>query len=304
MEYTYADVIIDPNDPRVEIGAYYYFGNNPTCLLKDISQLSAHEGRLTIVDIGKDICSFPFIADTQQPFVCIIRKKEPSYEERQSEWVKTNDIKVGDKVRIIREFYDYEDSFSYIFHFPEMKRLIGKICEISSLWTNGIKVFNEDKSSTWIWPFFCLEKVEEPEFKVGDFVKTNNGYLGVIKEVNHLGSHIVRNNNLISVEYNEKEIEHIKAHIEPFDFNDPEVRRRLTGETIIHNCFDGDDEFKEIMIVGFMNKGDEDRDCWSSNGYTEGTIAMTIDGFFHADELLKECTFLDGTPCGIVVEDK
>lgn len=90
----------------------------------------------------------------------------------------------------------------------------------------------------------------------------------------------------------------------PFDLDNPEVRRELMGKTIINNYgLDGDGEFRELMIVGFMNKSDEDRDCWSSNGDTEGTIAMTVEGYFHADELLKECTFSDGTPCGKIKED-
>lgn len=89
----------------------------------------------------------------------------------------------------------------------------------------------------------------------------------------------------------------------PFDFDKPEVRRELMGKTIINKYgLDGDGEFREVMIVGFMNKSDEDRDCWSSNGDTKGTIAMTVEGYFHADELLKECTFLDGSPCGKLVE--
>ena len=78
-EYTYADVIIDPDDPRVEIGKEYYFGNNPACLLKDISQLSACEGRLMIVDKGADICAAPFMYGKEY-FVCIIHKKESEKE--------------------------------------------------------------------------------------------------------------------------------------------------------------------------------------------------------------------------------
>lgn len=91
----------------------------------------------------------------------------------------------------------------------------------------------------------------------------------------------------------------------PFDFDKPEDRRELMGKTIINNYgLDGDGEFREVMIVGFMNKSDEDRDCWSSNGDTKGTIAMTVEGYFHADELLKECTFLDGSPCGKLMEEE
>lgn len=76
-EYTYKDVIIDPNDPRVEIGAEYYFGNNPGCLLRSISQLSASEGTLVMKDSAIEAQSSPFMSSENEWFVCIIRKKEP-----------------------------------------------------------------------------------------------------------------------------------------------------------------------------------------------------------------------------------
>ena len=75
-KYSYSDVIIDPEDPRVEIGAEYYFGNNPTCLLKDISQLSAQEGKLMLKDSAIEAQSSPFMSSGNKWFVCIVRKKE------------------------------------------------------------------------------------------------------------------------------------------------------------------------------------------------------------------------------------
>lgn len=76
-EYTYKDVIIDPEDPRVEVGKEYYFGNNPSCLLRNISQLSADEGRLVMKDSAIEPQSSPFMSSENEWFVCLIRKKEP-----------------------------------------------------------------------------------------------------------------------------------------------------------------------------------------------------------------------------------
>ena len=76
-KYTYADVIIDPEDPRVEIGKEYYFGNNPGCLLRSISQISASEGTLVMKDSAIEAQSSPFMSSEGEWFVCIIRKKEP-----------------------------------------------------------------------------------------------------------------------------------------------------------------------------------------------------------------------------------
>ena len=69
-EYTYKDVIIDPEDPRVEIGAEYYFGDNPGEALKWAN--SNHEThRLSM--ILKENYPFSF-KGLYSP--CIIRKKE------------------------------------------------------------------------------------------------------------------------------------------------------------------------------------------------------------------------------------
>ena len=94
-EYTYKDVIIDPNDPRVEIGKEYYFGNNPGCLLRSISQLSASEGTLVMKDSAIEAQSSPFMSSEGEWFVCIIRKKEP-----EKKWVPFDLTKEEDRARL------------------------------------------------------------------------------------------------------------------------------------------------------------------------------------------------------------
>lgn len=72
-EYTYADVIIDPNDPRVEIGKEYYYCDYPTgCLERAIKNDVAHLAGLENVDPG---AIGPFFLDDSRS-ICIIRKKE------------------------------------------------------------------------------------------------------------------------------------------------------------------------------------------------------------------------------------
>ena len=73
MEYTYADVIIDPNDPRVEIGAEYYYCDNPsTCLERANKEDVAH---LAVLEkVYPDAIGHFFIDDANS--ICIIRKKE------------------------------------------------------------------------------------------------------------------------------------------------------------------------------------------------------------------------------------
>ena len=73
-EYTYKDVIIDPEDPRVVIGKEYYYCDNPsTCLERANKDDVAHLAVLEKVYL--DAIGYFFIDDAYS--ICIIRKKEP-----------------------------------------------------------------------------------------------------------------------------------------------------------------------------------------------------------------------------------
>ena len=74
-QYTYADVIIDPNDPRVEIGAKYYFADTPReCLDKANKRMEFYKLEYVENEI------FPFNTDVTA-WSCIIRKNKYSYKE-------------------------------------------------------------------------------------------------------------------------------------------------------------------------------------------------------------------------------
>ena len=74
-EYTYADVIIDPNDPRVEIGKEYYFAYTArACVNAANSDDRTYVNRLSQVKKNDD---YLFIDKKGTKSACIIRKKEP-----------------------------------------------------------------------------------------------------------------------------------------------------------------------------------------------------------------------------------
>ena len=73
-KYTYADVIIDPDDPRVELGKEYYFGNTP----KDVLGFANKQGRGDILKGIYEAVQYPFGMENQEfRKCCLIRKKEP-----------------------------------------------------------------------------------------------------------------------------------------------------------------------------------------------------------------------------------
>lgn len=159
-EYTYKDVIIDPEDSRVEMGAEYYYCDNPsTCLERANKEDVAHLAVLEKVYLNA-IAHF-FIDDAYS--ICIIRKKEPSYAERQEKWIKENNIKKGDKVRVVRQAYDNEDGWDN-FWAEDMDEAVGKVGTFSGIPAvpreSGIDVDVPDVGG-FRYPYFVLEKVEQ-----------------------------------------------------------------------------------------------------------------------------------------------
>ncbi len=72
-EYTYKDVIIDPEDLRVEIGKEYYFGITP----KEAMGYAKANGRGAILNSVDAPSEDPFFLDAfNEGYPCIIRKKE------------------------------------------------------------------------------------------------------------------------------------------------------------------------------------------------------------------------------------
>ena len=73
-KYTYADVIIDPNDPRVEIGAEYFFEDTAMEVL-ELAQDNVGSSKLEEIYESNN---FPFkFKGVTDGYACIIRKKEP-----------------------------------------------------------------------------------------------------------------------------------------------------------------------------------------------------------------------------------
>lgn len=77
-KYTYADVIINPNDPRVEIGKEYYGSCFPA---GGLNLANMGIGFQQLVRVDKDSSFGPFVLakkdDGVESFPCLIRKKEP-----------------------------------------------------------------------------------------------------------------------------------------------------------------------------------------------------------------------------------
>ena len=138
-KYTYADVIIDPNDPRVEIGAEYYFADNPRTVLLLLEDHKTIPKKLTEVSPND---SFPFLTADGLGWACLIRKKEP-----ENKYVPFDLTKEEDREKLrgawIRNKNEWKlECFIYEFYescIPEMVCCAGthKLCasELFKDWT-------------------------------------------------------------------------------------------------------------------------------------------------------------------------
>lgn len=168
-EYNYKDVIIDPEDPRVKIGAEYYWGESPR---KTIDRANNKGGALPLLSIDREEeHTFPFYffqGSLEGGSHFLIRKKELSYAERQEKWIEENDLNKGDRVRIIRKADSKEDGWGSYWN-SDMDEAVGKVgtvCYILPCFS-GIEVDVPDVG-IFFYPYFVLKKVE-PEYVPYDF---------------------------------------------------------------------------------------------------------------------------------------
>lgn len=242
-KYTFDDVIINPDDPRVEFGKEYYYADFPIRVLDYANGDIRTTGMLKSTSGQSPETPFAVYAcRVTTSWACLIRKKELSYTERQAKWLADNGIKVGDKVRVTRKAESLEDGWETVWN-PDMDEAVGKIGTVSyippSFRECGIEVDVPDVGA-FMYPYFVLEKAE-PEY-------------------------------------------------EPYDFSDLDCRTSLLGKAV--KFMDGS-RLGPALITGFEL-------------FDDGVWGVHVGGVSTMDAiaLLDGWVFLDGTPCGIEVEDE
>jgi len=85
-----------------------------------------------------------------------------SYANRQAEWIKKHNVKVGDKVKVLRKCADYEDGWGETW-VKDMEANIGKVNRIKHLCHSSLGISLEVPCNAFFYPYFVLEPVKEPE---------------------------------------------------------------------------------------------------------------------------------------------
>ena len=159
-KYTWENVIFNPKSDEVGniIGKECYFGDSPADCLKN-----ANKGEsLGILERVNPESIYPFRRKDSNNYGCVVLKREPSYIELANKWIEENDLKVGDYVRVTRKAKsnekEWSDSWSVY-----MDYYIGKTVCVDSIGKEYGTIFLSLDNSLYNFPYFVLEKVENPE---------------------------------------------------------------------------------------------------------------------------------------------
>lgn len=155
-KYTYKDVIIDPTSEEAKnaIGKEAYYSDNPTdCLAYANNDDKNHLERFNSIE--KYNCPFNF-GDFN--YSCLIVKKKEPYVEQAKKWIKENELKAGDYIKVLRKAEDHENGWG-LFWIAEMDNCVGKTLRVDTIDSDEYGIL----LGRYRFPYFVLEKVEEPK---------------------------------------------------------------------------------------------------------------------------------------------
>lgn len=101
----------------------------------------------------------------------------PTYAERQAEWLKENNVKIGTKVRVTRGFKSNESGSSCGFGTNEEEskaNIIGQIGKVIDLTIKNSIALEFNNKEEWCVPFTVLEIVKEPTYRPYNDDELNN----------------------------------------------------------------------------------------------------------------------------------
>jgi hypothetical protein len=159
MEFDKNKILTVVTADQARIGQKGWFSNHPN-LLKSYMERQTPD---TLKDLDMDMDS-PFY-DGYNYFNLFYPAPEPTYKERQTEWVVKNKVCIGTKVRVTRDFAPKEDGSNCIFGTENVgkKKIVGEIGRVTGIYYDCIIV--EVPVGNWRCPFTVLEVIKEPSYR-------------------------------------------------------------------------------------------------------------------------------------------
>lgn len=264
-EYTYKDIIIDPNSEEAKnaVGKEVFFDNMPYYVVV-MANANANGSDLFLPEVLKDVIpglQEPFRSESGNSYSCIILKKEDTYEERAKKWIKENNLKKGDYVKVTRKAEDGDGGWFGIWIDDSMTKSVGKILKSEGAINLNYSIKLEDG---FYYPYFVLEKVEEPETQYVPFESMHEFISAYYKANNEI---------IVSTE------------------------SMLSGFGMWLKSKDEEEAYKIVSEIWDDGVVIGDRKMWS------GLSSEVFNDITTWEELIEEYTFLDGTTCGKLKEE-
>lgn len=264
-KYTWDDIIIDPTSERAKeaVGKLVYYADVP---LNCINYANVnHISFLGVLDETNQKC-YPFHIKGDTQWACIIVKKEPSYKERAKQWIEENGLKEGDYVKVTRKAKDYEDGWGSVWN-NSMTKSVCKTLKVKEILLPNEYVILENGYS---YPYFVLEKIKEsPKPKYVPFSNYED---------------------------------FMDAYISCLERNKEDTGREafLANHGIWLKAKYADDAL--FMVTEIWSYGVVFSCDMKTTEELEGKY-LTINEPTTWEQLLREYTFIDDTPCGKEVEE-
>lgn len=174
MKFDKSRILTCVTADQANVGDWGWFANDYEGLLEAIA---VGRDKLMVLDSvhGRDTC-YRFDCSG----VAFALFYPAPYDIQQSKWVEINNLKVGDKVKIIKEWTKGEKGFGFS---KDHFMLVGYTFEVAEIWKTFIKVKVEITSNEYTYvevPYFAIEKVEGPTYPElqAVWVKENNLKVG------------------------------------------------------------------------------------------------------------------------------
>jgi len=154
MEFDKSKILTVVTGSKELEGKFGWFGDTPNEIKENMS--TKKPKKLLSFD---DNHSYPFEAQDYL-FNLFYPAPEPTYAERQAQWVKENNVKKGTKVRVTRTFTEDEDGSSCWEH----DDLVGMTGVVYNIFSHNLGVDMSDGNLRPI-PYFALEVIKEPTYR-------------------------------------------------------------------------------------------------------------------------------------------
>jgi hypothetical protein len=158
MEFDKSKILTVVTADQAKVGSMGYFSNYIPTLEGYVTGGYNKPDKLERIRLNT---VYPFF-DGHAHYSLFYPAPKPTYAERQAEWVKENNVKVGTRVHITREFSSEDLSHNCLWN-GAMDDTVGREGTVTNIGGKSIGVNVEE--SSWWYPYFVLEVIKEPAYR-------------------------------------------------------------------------------------------------------------------------------------------